>query len=90
MLGTAFLALWLGVNAVTFVLYGMDKYKAKKGKWRIPEKTLLLPTWLLGGVGAWLGMRAFRHKTKHLAFMISAPVGALLSIAVLILVMGNL
>lgn len=74
---------WVLINLVVFVLYGVDKRRAKKQLWRIPEKTLLLGTWLLGGVGAWLGMRTFRHKTKHLAFQISAPVGALISIAVM-------
>ena len=51
------LILWLAMNAFTFCLYGIDKYKAKHGAWRIPEKTLLTFTWLLGGVGALAGMR---------------------------------
>lgn len=42
------LILWLAMNAFTFCLYGIDKYKAKHGAWRIPEKTLLTFTWLLG------------------------------------------
>ena len=76
-------AVWLAINLITFILYGVDKRRARKGQWRIPEKTLLLGTWLLGGVGAWLAMRMFRHKTKHIAFAVSAPVGAVLSIAVM-------
>ena len=56
--------LWVCVNVFTFLLYGLDKLKAQRGKWRIPERTLLLFTWLLGGVGAFAGMRVFRHKTK--------------------------
>ena len=75
---------WLLVNLFVFALYGADKQRAKKGAWRIPEKTLLTGTWLLGGVGAFAAMRMFRHKTKHLAFQLSAPLGALLSIAVMI------
>ena len=74
---------WLLINLLVFILYGVDKRRAKKQQWRIPERTLLLGTWLMGGVGAWLAMRTFRHKTKHLVFQISAPVGAVLSIAVM-------
>ena len=76
-------AVWLVINLIVFALYGIDKRRAKKGAWRIPERTLLSGTWLLGGVGAWLAMRAFLHKTKHIAFQVSAPVGAVLSIAVM-------
>ena len=60
--------------------YGVDKRRAKRGAWRIPEKTLLLCTWLLGGVGALIGMRVFHHKTKHRLFTISAPIAAAISI----------
>lgn len=75
-----FLAAWLAMNAFTFCLYGVDKRRAKRGAWRIPEKTLLLCTWLLGGVGALIGMRVFHHKTKHRVFAISAPIAAAISI----------
>ena len=81
---------WLLVNLFVFALYGADKQRAKKGAWRIPEKTLLIGTWLLGGVGAFAAMRMFRHKTKHLAFQLSAPLGALLSVAVMIAVSVHL
>lgn len=74
---------WACINLAVFLLYGLDKLKAQRGKWRIPERTLLLGTWLLGGVGAFAGMRVFRHKTKHLAFQISAPIGMVLSLAVM-------
>ena len=83
-------AVWLAVNLIVFALYGIDKRRAKKGAWRIPEKTLLTGTWLLGGVGAWLAMRTFRHKTKHIAFQVSAPVGAVLSIALMALATARL
>lgn len=75
-----FLAAWLAMNGFTFCLYGVDKRRAKRGAWRIPEKTLLLCTWLLGGVGALIGMRVFHHKTKHRVFTISAPIAAAISI----------
>ena len=76
-------AVWLVINLIVFILYGIDKRRAKKGAWRIPEKTLLTGTWLLGGVGAFLAMRVFRHKTKHIAFQMSAPLGAVLSLGVM-------
>ena len=83
-------AVWLVINLITFILYGVDKRRAKRGQWRIPEKTLLTGTWLLGGVGAWLAMRIFRHKTKHIAFQVSAPVGAVLSLALMLLASAKL
>ena len=61
------------MTIVTFVLYGVDKSKAKKGQWRIPEKTLLLFAACFGGLGAFLGMKIFRHKTKHTSFKILVP-----------------
>ena len=82
MLALAWIA-WACVNVAAFLLFGLDKLKAKRGKWRIPERTLLLFTWLLGGVGAFAGMRVFRHKTKHLAFQISVPLGMALSLIVM-------
>ena len=57
-------------NVVTFIAYGIDKYKAKKGKWRISEATLLLMAVIGGSIGAWLGMKAFHHKTMHKKFYI--------------------
>ena len=83
-------AVWLVINLITFILYGVDKRRAKRGQWRIPEKTLLSGTWLLGGVGAWMAMRMFRHKTKHIAFQISAPMGAVLSVALMLLASAKL
>ena len=83
-------AVWLVINLITFILYGVDKRRARKGAWRIPEKTLLAGTWLLGGVGAWLAMRTFRHKTKHIAFQVSAPIGAVLSVVLMALATARL
>ena len=73
--------IWAAINVIVFVLYGVDKRRAIRGAWRVPEKTLLTGTWLLGGVGAWLAMRIFRHKTKHIAFQVSAPIGAMNSVS---------
>ncbi len=62
------------MSVIAFVLMGIDKRRAKKGAWRIPEKTLFLPVILGGGAGGILGMYFFRHKTKHWYFAIGFPV----------------
>lgn len=61
------------VNIIAFAAYGADKQKAKKGKWRISENTLLLLAVLGGSVGAIAGMKFFHHKTKKAAFYIGLP-----------------
>ena len=63
----------VAVNLMTFLLYGADKRRAQKNKWRIPEKTLLGAALAGGSVGALLGMYVFRHKTKHWKFKIGVP-----------------
>ena len=55
----------LGINVVTFIAYGIDKWKAKHSKWRIPEATLLGLAVIGGSIGAWLGMKVWHHKTMH-------------------------
>lgn len=62
------------INVVAFLLMGIDKLKAKKHKWRIPEATLFISSIAGGSIGALLGMYTFRHKTKHLTFVIGMPV----------------
>lgn len=66
------------VNIIAFILYGVDKHKAKKQKWRIPEATLLFFAVIGGAVGALLGMYLFRHKTKHVKFLVIVPIFTLL------------
>ncbi len=61
------------INVVTFFIYGIDKKKARKSKWRISENTLLLLAVIGGSVGAWLGMNVWRHKTKHNKFRYGVP-----------------
>ena len=63
----------LAINAVAFTVYGIDKYKAKKTKWRISEAKLLLLAALGGSIGAWLGMRVWHHKTMHKKFKYGIP-----------------
>lgn len=59
-----------------FILMGIDKRRAIKKKWRVQEKTLLMVAVLGGGIGSFLGMILFRHKIRHLAFMILLPLAA--------------
>lgn len=77
------------VNLVTFVMYGIDKYKAKKAKWRIPEATLLLMAAIGGSVGAWTGMQVWHHKTLHKKFKYGVPVIFLLQIALTFYLYNN-
>ena len=63
----------LAINSVTFIMYGIDKYKAKNAKWRISEATLLLLAVLGGGIGAWMGMKVWHHKTMHKKFKYGIP-----------------
>ncbi len=63
------------MNITAFALYGSDKAKAKKNKWRISERTLLLAGLFGGAVGALLAMKLFRHKTKHNYFWIVNYIG---------------
>ena len=55
-------------NLLTFIIYGIDKSRAKRGAWRIPEKYLLSFAFLCGGFGAWLGGVTFHHKTRKWYF----------------------
>ena len=74
------------MNVLAFALMGIDKHRAKAGKWRIKEATLFLVTGLFGGLGGTLGMFAFRHKTKHWYFKIGFP--ALLVVQVFLICFG--
>ncbi len=61
------------INTIGFVIMGIDKRKAIKHQYRIPEKTLFLVAILGGSLGGFLGMELFRHKTKHMKFVIGFP-----------------
>lgn len=61
------------INLVTFVLYGIDKWKAKTDRWRIPEATLLWLAAAGGSIGAWCGMKVWHHKTLHKKFRFGVP-----------------
>lgn len=70
------------INAAAFLLMRIDKQKARKNRWRIPESTLMLTAALGGSIGALAGIYAFHHKTKHLKFTLGIP--AILVIQVLL------
>ena len=61
------------INVVTFFMYGIDKWKAKKFKWRVRETALLGLAVLGGSIGAWLGMKVWHHKTQHKKFKYGVP-----------------
>ena len=71
-------------NFLTFVLFGIDKRRAKKGLWRISEKTLLTAVLLLGGIGGFIGMYKFHHKTKHTMFTVLVPISAIVTFGALL------
>ena len=71
----------LAINIVSFFLYGIDKYKAKKNKWRISEATLLMMAVIGGSIGAWVGMRLWHHKTMHKKFKYGIPLIIIMQIA---------
>lgn len=73
-----FLYYLLIINIITFLIYGIDKYKARKHRWRISEKVLIGLATIGGFIGAFAGMQVFRHKTKHLKFMVGVPLIAVL------------
>ena len=79
----------LAVNIATFFLYGIDKYKAKKGKWRISEATLLTMAAIGGSIGAWAGMRLWHHKTMHKKFKYGIPVIIILQVALAVYLLTN-
>ena len=73
------------INAVAFLMYGIDKEKARKGKWRIKEKDLILVAVIGGSIGAFLGMHFF-HKTRHWYFRYGIPVIMILQIIIVAVV----
>lgn len=69
------------INVITFIVYGIDKLKAKKGRWRIPEATLLLLAIFGGSIGAWCGIKVWHHKTMHKKFKYGIPFILIVQIA---------
>ena len=79
----------LAVNITSFFLYGIDKYKAKKGRWRISEATLLLMAVIGGSIGAWVGMRIWHHKTMHKKFKYGIPIIIIMQVALAVYLHTN-
>ena len=80
----------LAINIATFFLYGIDKYKAKKSKWRISEATLLTMAAIDGSIGAWAGMRPWHHKTMHKMFKYGIPVIIIFQVALAVYLLINI
>ena len=76
------------INAAGFMLMLLDKWKAKKNLWRIPEATLFMVAILGGSIGSLLGMYAVRHKTKHLKFTVGMPLILALQVMAAVLILG--
>lgn len=77
------------LNVLTFLLYGIDKWKAKRSRWRIPESALLGMAAVGGSVGAWLGMRVWHHKTQHKKFRYGVPAILVAQIVLLVWAVVN-
>lgn len=79
----------LFINIITFMMYGIDKLKAKKGKWRISEATLLMMAIVGGSIGAWAGMRIWHHKTMHKKFQYGIPAIIIMQISLMVYLYTN-
>lgn len=87
MIANALLYYLIVINIVTFLVYGIDKWKAKQGSWRISEATLLILAVIGGSIGALLGMRVWHHKTMHKKFKYGLPLILLVQIALIYLIL---
>lgn len=88
---TSILLIYLAaINVVSFFTYGIDKLKARKDKWRIPEATLLWMAVLGGSIGAWLGMKAWHHKTLHKKFKFGVPAILIIQLALVLFIWGKI
>ena len=81
---TMLLSYFAAVNLIGFALMGIDKYKAKKRAFRIPEATLFIIAVIGGSIGSILGMYTFRHKTRHRSFVYGMPFILLVQIALIV------
>ena len=82
--------IFLMMNVLTFVVFGLDKWKARRGRWRVPEATLLGLAALGGSVGAWLAMQLFRHKTQKKKFRYGVPAFFVLQLMAVLLFLNML
>lgn len=84
---TLLLEYLIAVNLISFALMGIDKYKAKKRAFRIPEATLFIVAIIGGSIGSIIGMYAFRHKTRHWYFVYGMPAILILQILLIALLL---
>ena len=77
------------INLVSFMMFGIDKYKARRGQWRISEATLLAVAAIGGSIGAWMGMKVWHHKTLHSKFRYGVPIMLLAHIALIAYFCGH-
>lgn len=75
---------YAALNIIDFALMGIDKWKAKKRAWRIPESTLFIIAMIGGALGGTIGMHLFHHKTRHWYFLYGMPLIFILHVAILI------
>ena len=87
MIANALLYYLIVITIVTFLVYGIDKWKAKQGSWRISEATLLILAVIGGSIGALLGMKVWHHKTMHKKFKYGLPLILLAQIALIYLIL---
>ena len=73
----------IGINVLAFIVYGVDKWRAAHGRWRIPESTLLGLAVIGGSIGALIGMKVWHHKTKHKKFVFGLPAILLIQLIIL-------
>ena len=78
------IAYFATINIVTFLIYGLDKFKAQHARWRVPESVLLGLAAIGGSIGAWLGMMVWHHKTQHNKFKYGVPLILIIQIGLLI------
>jgi len=78
------------INALGFLLMLIDKRKAQKKKWRIPEATLMTVAAIGGSIGSLLGMYTFRHKTKHIKFAVGIPAILIAELALIIFIASKI
>lgn len=77
------------INLVSFMMFGIDKYKARRGQWRISEATLLAVAAIGGSIGARMGMKVWHHKTLHSKFRYGVPIMLLVHIALMAYFCGH-
>ncbi|WP_161879507.1 DUF1294 domain-containing protein [Alkalibacterium sp. MB6] len=76
------------LNTIAYILFYIDKQRARKNQYRLSEKKLFMASFALGGVGAWIAMWQFRHKTKHKPFVYGIPLAAFITLSVTLLILS--